>query len=207
LFFWVLGTFLFSAVINWTVNGRSLLPIAPAIGILIVRRLERKPDAVQNLFSRTTVLAGSAGAVLALMVTWADFSFAKAVRATARQTYQKYGRGPQRFWFQGHWGFQYYMEQLGATALDRDRTELRAEDIIAVPENNTNLLPLRPELVSVLEMIRVPGPSFVATARGQVGASFYASIRGPLPFAFGAVPPEVVAVLVLRPPAISTKEN
>ena len=204
---WVLGTFLFSAVINWTVNGRSLLPIAPALGILIVRRLERKPDAVRKFLSRTTVIAISAGAALALLVTGADFSFAQAVRTTARQTYEKYGHGSQRFWFQGHWGFQYYMEQLGATALDRDRTELRSEDIIAVPENNTNLLPLRPELVSVLEVVIVPGPAFVATAKGQVGASFYASIRGPLPFAFGAVPPELVAVLALRPPAIPPKEN
>jgi hypothetical protein len=38
---WVFGTFLFTAFFNWTVNGRSLLPMAPAVGILIARRLER----------------------------------------------------------------------------------------------------------------------------------------------------------------------
>jgi hypothetical protein len=99
------------------------------------------------------------------------------------------------------------MEQSGASALDRDRTELKRGDIIAVPENNTNLLPIRPELALLKEIITVPGPSFLTTARGEVGASFYASLRGPLPFAFGAVPPELVAVLVLEPPAAPTKEN
>ena len=38
---WVLGTFLFAAFFNWTVNGRSLLPMAPAVGILLARRLEQ----------------------------------------------------------------------------------------------------------------------------------------------------------------------
>lgn len=204
---WVLGTFLFAAEINWTVNGRSLMPMAPAVGILLARRLERNAKAGRQTSPRAVSICLAAGATLALLVTRADFLFAKAVRESARNTFVKYGRGPERFWFQGHWGFQYYMEQSGASALDRDRTELKRGDIIAVPENNTNLLPIRPELALLKEIITVPGPSFLTTARGEVGASFYASLRGPLPFAFGAVPPELVAVLVLEPPAAPTKEN
>ena len=195
---WVFGTFVFSGVINWSVNGRSLLPMTPAVGILIARRLERNIDAAREKLSRQVFIGIAAGGLLALLVAWADFSFAKAVRESAHQTYAKYGRGPQRFWFQGHWGFQYYLEQLGASALDRDRTELRSGDIIAVPENNTNLLPFRPELAPVVGVISVPGPYFLAATKGQVGASFYASIRGPLPFAFGMIPPELVAVLGLH---------
>jgi hypothetical protein len=172
-----------------------------------VRRLEENLSTVPKRWLSHLLIPISAGALLALMVAWADFSFAKTVRETARQTHEKYGRGPQHFWFQGHWGFQYYMEQFGASALDRDRTELKSGDIIAVPENNTNLLPFRPELASVLEVISVPGPFFLATTKGQVGASFYASIRGPLPFAFGIVPPELVAVLVLHEPAIAPEEH
>ena len=38
----VWGTFLFASFINWTVNGRSLLPMAPAVAILLARRLDPK---------------------------------------------------------------------------------------------------------------------------------------------------------------------
>ena len=37
---WVFGTFVFASLLNWTVNARSVLPLIPAAGILIVRRLE-----------------------------------------------------------------------------------------------------------------------------------------------------------------------
>jgi 4-amino-4-deoxy-L-arabinose transferase-like glycosyltransferase len=40
LVLWVMGTFLFAAFFNWIVNARSILPMAPAVGILIARRLE-----------------------------------------------------------------------------------------------------------------------------------------------------------------------
>ena len=42
---WFLGTFAFAAALNWTVSVRSLLPLAPAAGILIARRLGRLPPA------------------------------------------------------------------------------------------------------------------------------------------------------------------
>ena len=40
-FLWVIGTFLFAAFLNWTVNARSLLPLTPAVAILMTRRLEQ----------------------------------------------------------------------------------------------------------------------------------------------------------------------
>ncbi len=39
LLLWVVGTFWFTAYLNWTVNARSILPMVPAIGILLARRL------------------------------------------------------------------------------------------------------------------------------------------------------------------------
>ena len=39
---WVMGTFVFTAVFNWTINGRSILPMAPAVGILLARRLQQR---------------------------------------------------------------------------------------------------------------------------------------------------------------------
>ena len=41
LLLWVAGTFWFTAYLNWTVNARSILPMVPAVGILLARRLEK----------------------------------------------------------------------------------------------------------------------------------------------------------------------
>jgi hypothetical protein len=37
---WMLGTYVFAVYLNWTTNGRSILPMIPPAGILIARRLE-----------------------------------------------------------------------------------------------------------------------------------------------------------------------
>jgi hypothetical protein len=198
---WVGGTFIFAALLNWTVNGRSILPMAPAVAILLARRLDECPRMPGNFRDWGAWFALVLGGALALLVTRADFLFATTVRESARQTFAKYAQGNNRFWFQGHWGFQYYMEQLGVAAVDEGRTPLKRGDIVAEPVNNTNYTPFRPELVKLREMLAVRGerPLWLATMKGEVGAGFYAAIRGPLPFAWGDVPEELVAICALEP--------
>lgn len=195
---WVIGTFLFAALFNWTVNGRTILPMTPAVALLLVRRLELNAMRGKS-WPEGAGFGAVAGAMMALWVAWADFGFARAVRESARLTFAKYGNGSARFWYQGHWGFQYYLDQLGAKALDAERTRLQRADLIATPENNTNFAPLGPELVVLREIIAVPGTGWLATMKGEVGAGFYASSRGPLPFAFGLPPAERVFVCVVDP--------
>lgn len=196
---WVLGTFLFAALFNWTINGRTILPMVPAVGILLVRRLEHLGFTNYARWPRGIFICLIGGALTALFVTRADFLLASAVRESARQTFFKHAQGVARFWYQGHWGFQYYMDALGASALDAEHTLLKRGDLVATPLNNANLSPLGPDLVVLREMITVPGPGWLTTMTGEVGAGFYASLRGPLPFAFGLIPPERVAVCVVDP--------
>jgi hypothetical protein len=195
---WVLGTFLFTALINWTVNGRSILPMAPAVAILIVRRFERNGVFADGFAKWKLTTPVTLSFALTLLATHADVQFARAARQSAEQTFAKYGHG--RFFFQGHWGFQYYMENLGASSLDENNSRLNFGDVVAQPVNNTNYRPLNPELAVLGELMTVSGPGWIATVKGEVGAGFYASSRGPLPFAFGNIPPEQIAVCVLEPP-------
>lgn len=197
---WVMGTFFFAAYFNWTVNGRTILPMVPAVAILVMRRLERRAAFSAEAWPKGFALAGFVGLLLSVWVAHADFRFASNARESARLTFAKYGIGPGRFWYQGHWGFQYYMDQFGAQALDAEHTPLQRGDLIATPDNNTNFVPLGPELVSLREVITVPGPRFLTTMKGEVGAGFYASSRGPLPFAFGDVPVDRVFVCAIDPP-------
>jgi len=196
---WLFGTFIFAALFNWTTNGRSFLPMAPAVGILLVRHLERSVLTDRKTWPRSVMICLAAGGVLALLTARADFQFATAVRQSARQVWAGYGEASGTLWFGGHWGFQYYIEALGASALDVKHSVVKAGDVLAIPVNNTNPLPPpMPEVTASKEMIAVSGPCWLATMDKRMRAGFYASLWGPLPFVFGHVPPESVTVYEFR---------
>ena len=204
---WVLGTFLFAAFFNWTVNGRSILPMAPAVGILLARRLEQRVLTGRKTYPRSAAICLAAGATLALLVTRADFCLALAVRQSAQRACVKQGREPGTLWYQGHWGFQFYMDAMGAIPLDIKHSALKPGDTLVVPENNTSLFPVNPETATLRETIAVSGPRRLTTWSTPAGAGFFAAAEGPLPFAFGNVPPENVFVYVLKSPAPTSIQN
>ena len=92
---WVGGTFIFCWIFNWTINGRSILPMAPAVSILIARRIGRyaKPS-THRVFSWGFLPLVPVG-LLAVAVTWADTRWADTARAAAREIHKRYG-GPGR---------------------------------------------------------------------------------------------------------------
>jgi 4-amino-4-deoxy-L-arabinose transferase-like glycosyltransferase len=194
---WVAGTFVFAAFCNWTVNARSILPLVPVAAILIVRRLEQnkttRPNAVKFYLA--------VSAAFALLVAGSDFSYAAAVRQSTEQVRDKYGRVPGTLWFQGHWGFQFYMEAFGAVAVDFKHPGLRPGEIMAMPAGNTSTRTPDARNTTLLEVVTASGPAWLTTWNPEVGAGFYAAANGPLPFAFGHVPPEKVFVYFLQPAA------
>ncbi len=111
----VAGTFTF-CLLNWSINGRSLLPATPAVAILLFRRLE----SVERGPPFACVGASLAvAAALSLAVAFADYRLANTARSAATQAECKF-RNPEnnRIWFQGHWGFQYYAQIVGLSAFD-----------------------------------------------------------------------------------------
>lgn len=186
---WVFGTFVFAAFFNWVVNGRSILPMAAPASILVMRRLELRAKHGVAFSRRTLIIPTVAGATLALWVAVADYFFALAPQTAAQMVCSAYGKQGHRLWFQGHWGFQYYMEKGGAVALDLQQlnlktAELKAGDYIAMPSDNSNVSPLD-EPVIQQETVSVPVPGGITTMNPPSGSGFYASRWGPLPFAVG----------------------
>ncbi len=203
---WIWGTFLFAGFVNWTLNGRSILPLAPAVAILLARRLPLKLRAgkkisqpAAGIYTACSVCSVIA-ALVALLVTRADYNFAQASRQSAEETYAKYGHGAGTLWFLGHWGWQYYIEQLGAKALDSGHASPPNGDFLAVPRNNTNVGLPNNKMARLQEIFPINEWRLLATSSEDVGAGFYASAMGPLPFAFGKVPPEKIYVFVIGPP-------
>jgi hypothetical protein len=191
---WVGGTFVFASFLNWSVSARGVLPLLPALGILLARRLDRRVSEGRAP-ARALVAAGLAlCALLSLAVAQADARLASAGRDAARELVPRYAAAGARVWFQGHWGFQYYAETLGAQPLARGAEGVAAGDRILRPLNNSYLFGLPRRLRGPIERHHFELGSWMATLSPAAGAGFYAASFGPLPFAFGAPPPETYAV-------------
>ena len=197
---WAGGTFLFAAYLNWTINARSVLPMIPAIAILIAYLLEAA-GFFETPRSTSKVGAGLlASAVLSIWVARADAGLANAGRRAATQIAEQVRASQVPVYFEGHWGFQYYMQQLGARPADIRNSPFRAGDVVIIPENTTNSFGPPPGFVlSDVKIIEWPLSGGVATMSQPLSAGLYASVWGPLPFAFGRVPPERYLVARLAP--------
>jgi 4-amino-4-deoxy-L-arabinose transferase-like glycosyltransferase len=195
LFLWIFGTFIFAAFVNWTTNIRSILPVAPAVGILFMRRVcstETSP-----IFKDRTALPFSllACACLAFFVTWADASLANTARSAVCEIAKKYGGRDLPLWFQGHWGFQYYMQHEGGKAIDFRWRGLEEGSLVVIATNNTNVINFYPGTYEIIETVVQHPFKWISTMNKLSGAGFYSSSWGPLPFAFGPSPPECYLII------------
>jgi 4-amino-4-deoxy-L-arabinose transferase-like glycosyltransferase len=195
---WTLGVFGFATFVNQSTNGRSLLPMVVPAGILIARRLEwrARPRAPGRL--PATVVPLAAAALLSLAVTWADYRLAETARVGATRLLDTYPVTARPLWFQGHWGFQYYMERRGARAVEAT-PRFAVGDLVAMPATGANMFAMPPEWSFVREILEVPSSGWLATMNAAAGAGFHSDGFGPLAFAVGAIPPERFTVYEIRP--------
>jgi 4-amino-4-deoxy-L-arabinose transferase-like glycosyltransferase len=196
---WALGTFIFAAFVNYTVNARSVLPLIPAAGILIARQLEKTESDFNQLRWKVAVALVFSGAT-SLVVASADADLANSARQSAAMIVGKTRARTGTLWFEGHWGFQYYMEQSGAHPLDMERPAARPGDVIAVPFNNYQLRRVPPRLVGSQEEFDLHPGGWASTIDASLGAGFYSSYWGPLPYFIGPAPAEHYTILQLAAP-------
>jgi len=190
LLLWIVGIFVFATRINWTINGRSLLPMLPAVAILVGRRLDQQPEPATIYKKPGLALAVLAGAMVCLITVNADYNFANSARRAARDICQKHLQADHTLWFQGHWGFQYYMEQRGAKALDSRLTLLKPKDIVIIPSEGVSTFDMSTNLMRFVGTFEyAPNPHFSTTSL-SAGAGFYAAVIGPFPFSLGRIEPE-----------------
>jgi hypothetical protein len=196
---WVWGTFGFAAFVNWTCNVRSMLPIAPALGILLVRRIDEE----RTRRGRSTVAwrwALVPAAAVALLVAWADFCLANSARTAATQIAALFRPEEGTVWFQGHWGFQYYMRAKGVRDVDLGHPSFQPGDILINPFNNTDVFFFAEKFLDPLREMEFPACGWLSTMRASSGAGFYSAIWGPLPYAVAPAPSEKYGVWRLKVP-------
>jgi len=194
---WVFGTFLFASVFNWSVNGRSVLPVVPAAAILMARRLDEKSTEI-----RGWEWAGLAPAILlSMLCAVADTWSANLPRVAARQFLDRAGRYESTVWINGHWGFQYYMQLGGAKPIDKLRFRFRRGELVAWYENS-NMIEIEysvDDFEPVEKLGRAPFP-FLTVMSARAHAGFYSDVFGPLPFVFTHVIPDDVQMIRLTNP-------
>jgi hypothetical protein len=190
LVLWTAGTFAFCWTLNWAINGRTILPMAPAASILIVRRIDRyAKETVGRTFS-WKFLPLAFLALVSMAVAWDDTCWANNARAVAGKLRVRYLGRKDTVWYTGHWGFQYYMDLYGFPALDLVRTRLLPGNVLVLPSFNTNLPSPPAETFSEIGGIKsvlYPGLTIMWP---DFGASFYGNAWGLLPFVASPAPKE-----------------
>ena len=191
---WVFGTFVFAAVMNWTITSRTFLPMAPAVVILLIRRL-RLPAANGSFMHWWLILPA---ALVSLLITIGDYKLANTARNAASQFRQRFRDESGTIWFEGHWGFQYYMQQWRAKPLDLEQHDLVPGDVLIVPIDNTNVTrkPAAP-IIASFEQVNYD-QFFATTMNREIGAGFYSSKWGPLPWLVGSVPSEHYVIFRIK---------
>ena len=184
---WIAGTIYFAAVLNWTVNVRSFLPVVPAAAILLVRRLETFRGTFAADVWRLCPLIPAAAIALSLAV--ADCQLANSARTAAEQVALKYKSTSHQLWFEGHGAFQYYMEKLGGRPIDVEKSLLQTGDVAVVPWVGSHV-PFPVGSVGWLEGLEFSPFSWmnVMGASKSGAAGFYGANFGPVPFAIGGIP-------------------
>ncbi len=199
LFLWVLGTFVFSSFVNWSINGRTMMPMAPAVGILLMRALERRFEGRMNIAAFAPL---APALVVSVMVAWGDYSLANSAREAARGIYSKYSAKSAEagvgLWFQGHWGLQHYAERAGGRIIDWKSSRIMRGDIVVIPLNNYDIEILPMDRLGLVEEASFPLVAGAATMYPPSGASFYSSRGGPLPYVFGSGFKEIYFVMYAK---------
>lgn len=202
LVLWLAGTLVFSGFLNWTVNARSQLATAVPLSILAIRQLEAWSSLswhMQRFLMRTTVILGSC---LTAAVGYGDYMLAVNARDSALEFQKTVTDLPEgrKVWFEGHWGFQYYMEKLGYLPLDMDEPAAQPGDLIVLPQNNSGV-PGIPEPLNFayLRYLKVENPSLVAVMDVRFCSGFYSSQWGDLPYMLSLPAPSLILIAEVRP--------
>ena len=196
---WVGGTLFFAVMLNWTVAGRSLLPLAPVVGILVVRRMARRIPRPGSVAAGLRWWPLLPAALVGAAVAQADATLAGDARTAARVIHEQLGGRGAGIWFQGHWGFQYYMEAAGATPVDKGAVVAAPGDYLVTPEINSNSTPPPEAMFERVGDIEIASGGWIVVMHIPSGAGFYSDQWGPLPFVVAPVPTQRFTISRARP--------
>ncbi|MBI5545259.1 MAG: glycosyltransferase family 39 protein [Deltaproteobacteria bacterium] len=182
---WLLAWLLISlpVVVYVQLPPRYLVPSAPAVAILLLRRLEGLPLPMARRWLGAIV---AVGLLVGSLILHADAVFAGLGRRAANELVAPRVAAGQTVWFWGHWGFQFYAERAGARPLTLSPPHPRSGDAVivddgALPNDHQGLdLPVEFENRVGTLVHDWPGPRLMAA-----GAGYFSTHWGFLPISWG----------------------
>jgi 4-amino-4-deoxy-L-arabinose transferase-like glycosyltransferase len=129
---------------------KYLLPIVPAVVLVLLELIERLPWRAATACGLALVAAGTAYSCLLLK---ADNSLASAGRTAARELIEPHVAAGERVWYTGEWGFYWYAQRAGAKLTRPDAPGPYPGELLAVPAGHAALarFPRRTLVRSVAE--------------------------------------------------------
>jgi len=193
----LVGTFVFAVRFNWAINGRSLLVAAVPAGLYVARAWELR-GAHPGWFEWRRYGPLIPAGCLAMIIAYADYTQANLYRTAAHHLRTNFSGPKHTLWYQGHWGFQYYMDEIGAKHTSFDGIDVSDGDYFVSPYYNTAMHNLHTSVVRSHWDLKMPQFPWLTAWNPQTGAGYYADSWGPLPFVFTRVPPEQFVIVAIR---------
>jgi hypothetical protein len=194
---WAGAYLLFVLLISWTVAARFLLPAVPPLAWVLCRSLGMRPGQGQSRATRWLAATGIVTLALSIAVMRADSLPAEFHRDVIARVAERARQEHRRVLFRGAWSVLYYAERAGMQWFDAAREPARSGDLLLGAQYVSNTR-VPPELIGRLSKVGefsspVP-PLGLHTMNQFVGAGFYSTVWGPLPFALRREPAAVVFV-------------
>jgi len=186
---WFFTGFLAVIILEPWMSARYLLIILPPAAIIFAKILETLTEKRAKALSCASF---SAVLVLGISVAVADYIWADSYKALSGYVQDK---GCNTGYFLGHFGFQYYLEKAGMTALEVNKPLPGGGYLIAAkipdPQRPSSETSSRLKLKE-LKPLKSAFPLRLMNPKLRVG--FYSSYWGILPFNFSTAPLDEIAI-------------
>lgn len=152
LVLWALGPALFLALFSPTMATRYVLLLIPPVLLLIA-------PALADARIREKTLALACTGVLGILLTISDKQFANFYRQEAPHIAEEMKQQTAgTVWNLGHWGWQWYAEQVGMPMYGRTNSHVEVGDILVIPEDyDAQLLEERLTVEPIARWTEAPG--------------------------------------------------
>ena len=189
---WIFGAFVFTLYVNHLINARTLLPMAPALGVLLARNVSLpSPGARRQVIAQSVPVA--MGLILSVWVLLGDYAIAESGRFSARAAGERAKSDGVRLYYAGLWGFQYYAQLAGADVFRVDdadwggefRVRMQQRDLLAVSSDGREKWRYPPGDFEEADFFAHPNPFLVMTYHPADEAGFYSHLAGVIPYKFG----------------------
>ncbi len=159
--------------------SKYLLPSVPAAAMLVMRLV---PEGRKWLIPSMA----AAGAVLGLLILLGVRDLAETQRRAVAELVEPAIKAGERVWFAGHWGFQWYAEEAGASPATLDPPMPNPGDTIVVSEIDFSRFARGDTPRKVLRQFCYPSSGVGRVMDFQARAGFFSSAYGFLPWVWGS---------------------